>query len=169
MQRKYLFLVVVAFMVAAAGYAVAAMDQTGGCDGKTSKAKVSSCTKTAGTKTCSPADAANCSKSSQASCCPSNSRQAHYAQVKEIANNVTSRNNSRLVVAGTFQCGMCDLKTTSKCQAFIKTADGKMLPLAHNKKVKDMHMSKDHDIKVTGRVTTEGGIKFLKVTSYKTL
>ena len=113
--------------------------------------------------------AASCTKTGKASCCAASARQAHYTQVKEIADPVSYRENSRVVVAGAFQCGSCDLKSTDKCQAFIKTAEGKMLPLAHDKKVKGMYMSKSSEFEVTGRIKTEGGIKFLEVTSYNTL
>jgi len=155
---------------------------------KTSTAQASSCTKTstasaakmsAGqTTACSAQAKAACcpegasasyAKAGKASCCASSARQAYYAEVKEIADPVAYRENSRVVVAGDFKCGSCDMQATSKCQAFIKTADGKMLPLYRTQSVKGMYMSKSREFEVTGRIKTEGGIKFLDVTSYKAL
>lgn len=196
MQRKLVIAGIAAVMVVAAGFAVADMGQASSCDGKTASietaqassrsktAQASSCTKTstasaakvsAGQTECSAQAKAACcpsgasAKSGKASCCAASARQAYYAEVKEIADPVSYRENSRVVVAGDFKCGSCDMQTTSKCQAFIKTADGKMLPLYHTQNVKGMYKSKSREFEVTGRIKTEGGIKFLEVTSYKAL
>ena len=154
---------------------------------KTSTAQASSCTKTstasaakmsAGQTSCSAQAKASCcpsgasashAKAGKASCCATSARQAHYAEVKKIADPVPYRENTRVVVAGAFKCGSCDMQTTSKCQAFIKTADGKMLPLTQDKNVKGMYMSKSREFKVTGRIKSEGGIKFLEVTSFEAI
>ncbi len=183
MQRKHVIVAIVAVVVAAAGYVAADLGQASACDGQTSSfevaqasscsktktAQASSCSKTASAACCPSGSNASYAKAGKASCCAAKMRQAHYAQVKEIADPVSYRENSRIVVAGAFKCGSCDLNSTEKCQAFIKTADGKMLPLGHDKNVKEMYMSKTREFKVTGRIKTEGGIKFLEVTSYKAL
>jgi hypothetical protein len=108
-------------------------------------------------------------KNCDSRCCTASARQAYYTQVKEVATPVNYRENSRVVVTGEFKCGSCNLKTTSSCQPFIKTADGKMLPLYHDKKFKGMCRSSSGSFEVTGRIKSEGGIKFLSVTSYRTI
>jgi hypothetical protein len=118
---------------------------------------------------CPEGASASYAKSGKASCCATSARQAYHAEVKEIADPVSYRENTRVVVAGAFKCGSCDMQAMSKCQAFIKTADGKMLPLTQDQNVKGMYMSKSREFEVTGRIKSEGGIKFLEVTSYKAL
>ena len=199
MQRKLVVSAIAAVMVVIAGFAIADMGQASSCDGTTSSVKTaqasscsktaqaSACTKTstasaakvsAGQTECSAQAKAECcpggasasyAKSGKASCCASSARQAYYTEVKKIADPVSYRENTRVVVAGDFKCGSCDMQATSKCQAFIKTADGKMLPLYHTKSVKGMYKSKSREFEVTGRIKSEGGIKFLEVTSYKAM
>jgi hypothetical protein len=140
---------------------------------KASAAKMSSektsCSAHASASCCAAGASASHARSGKASCCAASARQAHYAEVKEIADPISYRENSRVVVAGAFECGSCDIHKTSSCQAFIKTDDGKMIPLVLDRKVKGMHMSKSREFEVTGRIKTEGGIKFLEVTSYKAM
>jgi hypothetical protein len=197
MQKKYLTVAIAAVMVAAAGFVAADMGSAGQCDGKTTSVKTaqaSSCNKTAQAsactwtrtasaaklsagKSCSSASAACCAdaksaayaKSGKASCCAASARHAHYAQVKKIADPVAERENSRVSMAGVFRCGLCDLDRTDKCQAFIKTAEGRMVPLKHDAKVKGMCKSGQREFEVTGRVKSEGGIAFVEVTNFEAL
>lgn len=159
------------------------------CDGKTKTAssKASACTKSAsaakvaaasaGKSACSrtaSTAAAGCSKTAQAKagCCAKMSQQAHYAQVKKAADNIPYRVNSRVVLTGTYKCGSCDLQATDKCQAFLKTASGKLYPIAAGASVKEMHKlhaKGSNEFEVTARVTKQGGAKYLDVTHYDAL
>lgn len=197
MQKKYLIVVIAAFAITAAGFVVADLGNAGNCKSSSVKtAQASSCSKSAQASACartttasaakmsagrscgSTASASSCcpsgssasyAKSGKAGCCAASARQAYYAEVREIADHVSYRENSRVTLSGAFKCGSCDLNTTSKCQAFIKTADGKMIPLKHDSKVKGMYKSNTRDFEVTGRIKSEGGIQFVEVTSFKAM
>ena len=125
-----------------------------------SAAKVSSCT--------GAASASSCSKTAQAqsSCCAKQAKTAHYEQVKKAADQIPNRVNSRVVLTGTYTCGTCDLGMTDNCQAFLKTADGKLYPMEHSSKVKAMKSCSAKNFEVTARVTKQGGSKYLNVTNY---
>lgn len=177
---------VVALVVAGALIGVGVADQGAACDGKTQsasaeKSQAPACTKsasaakvsaaTAGTYTCSKTTKASCAKTAQAqsACCANKARKAHYKQVRKVADNVPQRVNSRIVVAGTYKCGSCDLEATETCQPFIKTTDGQLYPLEKNKNVKQMYKSGTKKFEITARVTKRGGTKYLDVTNYKAL
>ena len=96
-------------------------------------------------------------------------RQASYTEIKDVADDIPGRVNTRIVVTGTYKCGSCDLGQTKKCQAFLKTAEGNLYPLEKNAKVKELKAAKGEEFEVVGRVHKEGGIKFLSVTSVKAL
>ena len=96
-------------------------------------------------------------------------KQAHYAQVREAADVIPYRENTRVELTGTYKCGMCDLGTTDKCQAFLKTANGQLYPLDKNSKVKQMYKSGAKEFKVTARVVKQGGTKYLNVTNYSSI
>jgi hypothetical protein len=167
-----------ALVLAVALIAIGDAGQATACDGKTKTA--STCTKSAsaakvassGKASCSKAAQAACasqSKTAQSACCAKMAKQAHYAQVKTAADNIPYRMNSRVVIAGTYQCGSCDLGTTDKCQAFIKTADGDLYPIKMDKQAKSIYKSGSKNIEVVARVTKAGGVKYLDVTSFKAL
>ncbi|MGD8413561.1 MAG: hypothetical protein PVF33_04985 [Candidatus Latescibacterota bacterium] len=133
------------------------------------KAGGSSCsrTKTAGNPAC-----AGMSASAKSACCAKMSQQAHYAQVRKVADNIPERVNSRVVLTGTYKCGSCDLGATDKCQAFLKTASGQLYPIAKNPSLSDMqklHMKGKNDFEVTARVTKQGGAKYLEVTHFDSI
>jgi hypothetical protein len=175
-----------ALVLAVALIAIGDTGQATACDGKTKTASksASSCTKTSTASAAKVASASgdkpSCSKTAQASCasmtktasaacCAKMAKQAHYAQVKAAADNVPYRMNTRVVVAGTYTCGSCDLGMTDKCQAFLKTADGDLYPLKMDKQAKSIYKSGSKNIEVVARVTKAGGVKYLDVTSYKAL
>jgi hypothetical protein len=165
-----------ALVLTVAVLAIGDAGRASACDGKTKTASASYCTKTAsaakvsasaGTQ-CTKAEMAACSQSAKA-CCASMARQAHYTEVKEAADVIPGRVNTRVVMTGTYKCGSCDLGQTKKCQAFLKTADGNLYPLEKNAKVKKLKASKGKEFEVVGRIHKEGGIKFVEVTSVKAL
>jgi len=185
-------MIALAAVVVAAGAVVVLGDagNASACDGKTKSAaaQASACTKTAsaakvsaastgtacGSKTKTAGASAACSKTAQAqsACCASMAKQAHYTQVKKVADNIPYRVNTRVVMTGTYTCGSCDLDATEKCQAFLKTADGQLYPLQHNINVKSMyklHKAGENKFEVTARVAKEGGAKYLDVTHYSAL
>jgi hypothetical protein len=180
---------VAALVMAGALIAVGQTGQATACDGKTETASTgSSCTSatktasagsscTSTTKTASAAkvssctgaaSASSCSKTAQAqsSCCAKQAKTAHYDQVKKAADQIPNRVNSRVVLTGTYTCGSCDLGMTDTCQAFLKTADGKLYPMEHSSKVKSMKGCGTKNFEVTARVTKQGGSKYLDVTNY---
>jgi hypothetical protein len=196
MQKKYLIVAIAAVAITAAGFVAADLGNAGNCKSASVKtAQASSCSKSAQASACTKTTTASaakvsagrsCGSTASASCCPSGSsasyaktgkagccaasaRQAYYAEVKKVADHVSYRENSRVKMTGDFKCGSCDLNTTSKCQAFLKTAEGKMLPLKHDSKVKGMYKSSTREFEVTGRIKSEGGIQFVEVTSYRAL
>jgi hypothetical protein len=176
MRRKSTIIAAVVLVLAVAALAIGNTGQVAACDGKVksaSAAKVSAATASysAGTAgTCSKtAQAKACCPSASAACCANKARQAHYAQVKELADDIPYRENTRLVIAGTVTCGSCDLGKTDKCQPFVKTADGDFYPLKRSGKIKEMKNTGSKEFEVTTRVTKEGGIKFLEVTSFKAI
>jgi hypothetical protein len=127
--------------------------------------------KTAGCSNMKTAGAAGCpaAKCGRASCCANKARQAHYSQVKELATDIPYRENTRLVIAGTITCGTCDLGKTDRCQPFFETADGNLYPLSKGMPIQAMKKSGSKEFEITSRVKKEGGIKFLDVTSFKTI
>ena len=180
MLKKTVMITAAAMLVlSVAVFAIGSAGQEGTCDSKI-KTTSTACTKTAsaakvsataGTEsTCASACASSskCCKG-QACECAKKTRQAYYSSVKEVADDIPYRENTRLVVTGTYTCGMCDLGTTKTCVAFIKTTDGKTYPLVKSCGMKGMCKSKSKDLEITGRVKKEGGVKFLDVTSYKAI
>lgn len=180
MYKKTLIAAMAAALVLTVAFiAVGHSPEASACDGKTetassctksaSAAKVSASTASYGGSGCSKAAKAGCSEAEAARCCAKKAEQAHQAQVKDVADNVPYRENSRVVMAGTYTCGSCDLGKTDKCQAFLKTADGHLYPLIHDAKVKEMYKSGNKNFEITSRVKSEGGVKYLDVTSYKAM
>jgi hypothetical protein len=170
---------VAALVMAGALIAVGQTGQATACDGKTETASTgSSCSSTtktasaakvsAGSSCTKTASASSCSKTAQAqsSCCAKQAKTAHYDQVKKTADQIPNRVNSRVVLTGTYTCGSCDLGMTDTCQAFLKTADGKLYPMEHSSKVKSMKGCGTKNFEVTARVTKQGGSKYLDVTNY---
>ncbi|MCK5407030.1 MAG: hypothetical protein KAJ37_06235, partial [Candidatus Krumholzibacteria bacterium] len=164
----------VALVLTVAVFAIGDAGQASACDGKTKTASASGCTKTASAakvsagSQCTQAQLSACSQSAKA-CCAKMARQASYTEIKDVADDIPGRVNTRIVVTGTYKCGSCDLGQTKKCQAFLKTAEGNLYPLEKNAKVKELKASKGKEFEVVGRVHKEGGIKFLSVTSAKAL
>ena len=145
---------VAALVVAGALIAVGQTGQASACDGKTETASTgSSCSSKAKT-------------ASASSCCAKQAKTAHYEQVKKAADEIPNRVNSRVVLSGTYTCGSCDLGMTDTCQAFLKTADGKLYPMEHTSTVKAMKKSGTKNFEITARVTKQGGAKYLDVTNY---
>jgi hypothetical protein len=191
MIRKTVTIAAVAALVMTGVFiAIGDAGQVAACDGKnkTASASASACTKSAsaakvsaasaGTSSCSKTKSASatasCSKTAQAqsACCAKMSKQAHYTQVKNTADNIPYRVNTRVVLTGTYKCGSCDLGTTDKCQAFLKTASGQLYPMVGNQSVKGMYkMHKDgkNEFEVTARVTKQYGAKYLDVSHFDTL
>ena len=175
MNKKLLIGTLAAAMVlTVAVMAIGDSGNTSACDGKAKTASATGCTKTAQAakisagSECTQAEKAACSQSAQA-CCAKKSREAHYSAVKEVADEMPGRVNSRLVLTGAYKCGSCDLGATKVCQPFLKTADGNLYPLQKSTKVKELKASKGKEFQVVGRIEKEGGIKFLNVTSVTAL
>jgi len=191
MIKKTVTIAAVAALVTAGVFiAIGDAGQVAACDGltKTASADPPACTKSAsaakvsaattGTSSCTKTNTASayasCSKTAQAqsACCAKMANQAHYAQVKGNADNIPYRINSRVVLTGTYKCGSCDLGTTDKCQAFLKTASGELYPMVSSKSVKGMykmHKNGNNEFEVTARVTKQFGAKYLDVTHFDTL
>jgi hypothetical protein len=180
MYRKSVIAVMaVALVVAVAFIAVGSSQDVSACDGKTktassctqsaSAAKVAAATASYDGSGCARTAKSGCTGAAAASCCAKASRQAHQAQVKAVADNIPHRENSRVVYTGTYKCGSCDLGKTDKCQGFIKTTDGHLYPLIQDAKVREMRSLGNKELEVTGRVKSEGGVKYVEVTTYKVI
>jgi len=171
----------VAFVVAGDGSAVACNK-----DASAKNASASLSCKSAAATTAS----ASCSRSAAAktasACCSSKNAVAGYtkaekkqakaeeaaartAALKEITDPLPYKNNKRVVVTGSMQCGSCSYKATAACAPLFKTIDGKVYALIQNGKWEAMHKSGADTFEVSTRVTKRSGMKYLEVVAFKAL
>ncbi len=83
---------------------------------------------------------------------------------------VPYRENKRLVLTGSYECGHCGLGATAECSPMFKTADGKVYPLLDSERVsqlRDDNASKNVEISTV--VKKVDGVKYLDVKSIKTI
>lgn len=83
---------------------------------------------------------------------------------------VPYRENKRLVLTGSYECGHCGIGATAECSPMFKTADGKVYPLLDSERVstlRDDNASKNVEISTV--VKKVDGVKYLDVKSFKTL
>jgi hypothetical protein len=83
---------------------------------------------------------------------------------------VPYRENKRLVLTGSYECGHCGLGATAECSPMFKTADGKVYPLLDSERVSNLRdANADKNVEISTVVKKVDGVKYLDVKSYKTL
>jgi hypothetical protein len=83
---------------------------------------------------------------------------------------VPYRENKRLVLTGSYECGHCGIGATAECSPMFKTADGKVYPLLDSERVS--HLRDDNaskNVEISTVVKKVDGVKYLDVKSFKTL
>jgi hypothetical protein len=106
-----------------------------------------------------------------AACCSGTAKAAEQAMaVREVTDELPYGDNKRVVLEGTLACGKCTYQATETCAPLLKTADGKVYPLAPgNNLVKEMRHSKAGSFEVSGRVDKTYGTKYIDVVAFHTL
>lgn len=80
------------------------------------------------------------------------------------------REDKRLVLTGTYECGHCGIGATAECAPMFKTADGKVYPLWNSEHVSTMRNDKKaKNVEIATLVKKVDGVKYLDVKSYKAL
>jgi hypothetical protein len=89
--------------------------------------------------------------------------------LKKVVDEIPEAERSRVVVAGTLECGHCTYDAVGTCQPLLKTADGKVYPMLRNHLIKKMHKSGAAKVEVTSNVRNAHGVKYLDVKTFKAL
>jgi hypothetical protein len=96
--------------------------------------------------------------------------EAKTATAKQTVDTLPYAENRRVVLAGTYECGHCELHMTDDCAPMLKTADGKIYPLLDNARVEAMRAAKcANGVEVSGLVRKIDGVKVIDVKSYRAL
>lgn len=82
---------------------------------------------------------------------------------------VPYREDKRLVLTGTYECGHCGVGATAECSPMFKTADGKVYPLWNSDRVSSLRKDEDKNVEISTVVKKVDGVKYLDVKSYKNL
>jgi hypothetical protein len=94
---------------------------------------------------------------------------AKSASLKGKVDDLPYRENKRVVLAGSYECGHCTLQKTEDCAPMLKTADGKVYPLLQNAQARDMRSREGKNVEVSGSVKKLDGVKYIEVKSYRVL
>ena len=80
------------------------------------------------------------------------------------------REDKRVVLTGTYECGHCGIGATAECSPMFKTADGKVYPLWNSDRVANLRDDKAaKNVEIATVVKKVDGVKYLDVKSFKTL
>ncbi len=83
---------------------------------------------------------------------------------------VPYRENKRLVLTGSYECGHCGIGATAECSPMFKTADGKVYPLWNSERVSNLREAETaKNVEISTVVKKVDGVKYLDVKSYKSL
>jgi len=151
------------------------MTTAAGCDhAQATTAGASSCEKGAATTTamggegcCKSGEA----KSASAEACKETCEAAKTASAFNGAvDELPYAENKRVVLAGAYVCGHCNLHATEGCSPMFKTADGKVYPLIRNPEADKLRAANTgNGVEIASTVKKLDGIKYLEVKSYKSL
>jgi len=139
------------------------------CDSKSAGAAqaAGSCDKSAAVHTAGAGkscDAAAKTAGTSASCDKSTQTAAAAVDV------VPYREDKRLVLTGTYECGHCGVGATAECSPMFKTADGKVYPLWNSDRVANLRSDKAaKNVEIATVVKKVDGVKYLDLKSYKVL
>lgn len=120
----------------------------------------------------------SCSKTAAASC-PVSAAQAGSDCAKKCATTactgkkaeksasiapIEGREGTKMVLAGRYVCGYCDLGVSDKCQAAFRTTDGKNYLLVKNNFTKELKQTaRVKDVEIVTHVQKYDGVKYLEV------
>jgi hypothetical protein len=152
----------------AAKVASSACTRTAGSTACTKTSKASAAKVAAGGECCPHGAAARYERAGNASCC-AKARAAHTAELKKTVDQLPYRENRKVVMSGKLLCGKCDLGAFAECQPLLKTAEGKIYPLAHGLQVKAMRKTGADSYEVSSQIKKIDGVKFLDVRAFKAL
>ncbi len=155
----------------AAGVSGSTVTAGGGscCESKSASAATASgsCDKSAAVHTAGAGqscDAAAKTAGSHASC--EKSTQTAAASVDALP----YREDKRLVLTGSYECGHCGIGATAECSPMFKTADGKVYRLWNGDRVASLRNDKAaKNVEIATVVKKVDGVKYLDVKSYKVL
>jgi hypothetical protein len=82
---------------------------------------------------------------------------------------VPYREDKRLVLTGSYECGHCGMGVTPECSPMFKTVDGKVYPLWNSNRVASLREDDDKNVEIATVVKKVDGVKYLDVKSYKAL
>lgn len=82
---------------------------------------------------------------------------------------VPYREDKRLVLTGSYECGHCGIGVTEDCSPMFKTVDGKVYPLWNSNNVASLRQDNDKNVEIATVVKKVDGVKYLDVKSYKNL
>lgn len=143
-----------------------------GCD-KSTTAAAGTCTKSAATAAagdaCCKTGAVKTAAAGEG--CKAVCDEAKTASAfKDAVDEIPYRENKRLVLAGSYVCGHCNLKATEGCSPMFKTAEGKIYPLIKNPEAMKLRAADSgKGVEIATSVKKLDGIKYLEVKTYKTL
>jgi len=104
-------------------------------------------------KDCGTTSAGTCAK-------PCGPKAAKTAGIESI----NEREGERIVLAGHYACGYCDLGVSDSCQPGFQTKDGKNYLLVRNNLSKELKTAaRDKDVEIVTRVKKLDGVKYLEV------
>jgi hypothetical protein len=122
------------------------------------------------TSTAMAAGAGSCCESKSVKTAAMEGCEAKTASAKHAVDKLPYAENRRVVLAGTYECGHCELHLTDECSPMLKTADGKIYPLLHNARVEALREAKcANGVEVSGLVRKIDGVKVIDVKSYRAL
>ena len=122
-----------------------------------------------GTMSCDKSAAAKTASTSKS--CDSAVQTAGSAKTAAVAvDAVPYRENKRLVLTGSYECGHCGIGATAECAPMFKTADGKVYPLLDSERVSNLRDDKaSASVEISTVVKKIDGVKYLDVKSFKAL
>jgi hypothetical protein len=82
---------------------------------------------------------------------------------------VPYREDKRLVLTGSYECGHCGIGATAECSPMFKTVDGKVYPLWNSDRVASLRQDNDKSVEIATVVKKVDGVKYLDVKSFKAL
>jgi hypothetical protein len=142
-------------------YAAAVTADTGDEKKSASSCSKSACTTTAAAS-CPMTTAkagSDCARSCSKSAC-TGKKAGKTASITPIE----GREGTRMVLAGRYVCGYCDLGVSEKCQAAFRTTDGKHYLLAKNNLTKELKQTaRSTDVEIVTHVEKYEGVKYLEV------
>jgi hypothetical protein len=139
-------------------------------------ANMNGSTVTAGSASCCESKSAaamaggSCDKSAAAAKSAGLSHCDQSTQTAAVVTDLPYREDKRVVLTGTYECGHCGIGATADCTPMFKTADGKVYRLWDSNRVADLRDNNSaKTVEIATVVKKVEGVKYLDVKSYKLL